>query len=108
MGKDDQPKHRQAARELRRRSAQRQPADRLLIVCEGSKTEPLYLEEILIALRDDRHLLDDPEGLLSVRSSKCAGQQPRAEQDRESLYPGGFTAARFVEVIEQELVWASA
>ena len=51
MGKDDQPKHRQAARELRRRTAQRQPADRLLIVCEGAKTEPLYLGEIRQALR---------------------------------------------------------
>lgn len=46
MGKDGQPKHRQAARELRRRAAQRQPAERLLIVCEGTKTEPLYLREI--------------------------------------------------------------
>ncbi len=51
MGKDDQPKHRQAARELRRRAAQRQPADRLLIVCEGAKTEPLYLGEIRQSLR---------------------------------------------------------
>ena len=51
MGKDDQPKHRQAARELRRRAAQRQPADRLLIVCEGAKTEPFYLGEIRQALR---------------------------------------------------------
>lgn len=51
MGKDDQPKHRQAARELLRRKAQRKGADRLLIVCEGSKTEPLYLGEIRQQLR---------------------------------------------------------
>ncbi len=51
MGKDDQPKQRQAARELRRRAAQRQPAQSLLIVCEGAKTEPLYLGEIRQALR---------------------------------------------------------
>ncbi len=51
MGKDGQPKHRQAARELRRRAAQRQPAERLLIVCEGEKTEPLYLQEIRRELR---------------------------------------------------------
>ncbi|MEZ5622529.1 MAG: hypothetical protein R3E78_15035 [Burkholderiaceae bacterium] len=51
MGKDGQPKHRQAARELMRRKAQRQPAERLLIVCEGSKTEPLYLGEIRQQLR---------------------------------------------------------
>lgn len=51
MGKDGQPKHRQAARELLRRKAQRQPAERLLIVCEGTKTEPLYLAEIRQQLR---------------------------------------------------------
>ncbi|MBN8510599.1 MAG: RloB domain-containing protein [Burkholderiales bacterium] len=51
MGKDGQPKHRQAARELLRRKAQRQPAERLLIVCEGAKTEPLYLGEIRQQLR---------------------------------------------------------
>lgn len=51
MGEDGQPKHRQAARELLRRKAQRQPAERLLIVCEGSKTEPLYLGEIRQQLR---------------------------------------------------------
>lgn len=51
MGKDGQPKHRQAERDLRRRAAQRQPAERLLIVCEGEKTEPLYLGEIRQELR---------------------------------------------------------
>jgi hypothetical protein len=51
MGKDDQPKHQQAVRELLRRKARLQPAKRLLIVCEGSKTEPLYLGEIRQQLR---------------------------------------------------------
>lgn len=46
MGKDNQPKHRQAARDLKRRAAVRQPYERLLIVCEGEKTEPQYLYEI--------------------------------------------------------------
>lgn len=46
MGKDNQPKHRQAARDLRRRAAVRKPYERLLIVCEGEKTEPQYLREI--------------------------------------------------------------
>lgn len=46
MGKDNQPKHRQAARDLRRRAAVKQPYERLLIVCEGEKTEPQYLCEI--------------------------------------------------------------
>jgi hypothetical protein len=51
MGKDNQPKHRQAARDLRRRTAVRQPYERLLIVCEGEKTEPQYLREIQQAFR---------------------------------------------------------
>jgi hypothetical protein len=51
MGKDNQPKHRQAARDLKRRAAVRQPYERLLIVCEGVKTEPQYLCEIQRAYR---------------------------------------------------------
>lgn len=51
MGKDNQPKHRQAARDLKRRAAVRQPYERLLIVCEGEKTEPRYLHEIQQAYR---------------------------------------------------------
>ncbi|MES2536407.1 MAG: RloB family protein [Pseudomonadota bacterium] len=46
MGKDHQPKHRQQARDLKRRSAQRAPFERVLIVCEGEKTEPQYIDEI--------------------------------------------------------------
>ena len=46
MGKDNQPKHRQIARDLRRRAPVKEASERLLIVCEGSKTEPNYLEEI--------------------------------------------------------------
>lgn len=45
MGKDNQPKERQA-RELARKKAQRGSYDRILIVCEGSKTEPQYFDEI--------------------------------------------------------------
>lgn len=51
MGKDNQPKHRQAARDLKRRAAIRQQYERLLIVCEGEKTEPRYLHEIQQAYR---------------------------------------------------------
>ena len=46
MGQDNQPKHRQKARDLKRRTAQRAPYERLLIVCEGGKTEPHYFKEI--------------------------------------------------------------
>lgn len=46
MGKLNQPKHRQKARDLKRRAAQRAPYKRMLIVCEGEKTEPHYFGEI--------------------------------------------------------------
>jgi len=45
MGKDNQPKVRQA-KQLARKSGRRAGYDRILIVSEGSKTEPLYLNEI--------------------------------------------------------------
>lgn len=45
MGKDNQPKVRQAA-QLARKAGKRESYDRILIVSEGSKTEPLYLGEI--------------------------------------------------------------
>jgi hypothetical protein len=51
MGRDNQPKERQKARDLHRKAARRQPFERLLIVCEGEKTEPLYLDEIRRAFR---------------------------------------------------------
>ncbi len=45
MGRDNQPKVRQAA-QLARKKGQRATYDRILIVTEGSKTEPNYLGEI--------------------------------------------------------------
>jgi hypothetical protein len=46
MVKDNQPKHRQQARDLRRLAARRAPFERILIVSEGEKTEPHYFREI--------------------------------------------------------------
>jgi hypothetical protein len=62
------------------------------------------LEEVLIALRDDRHWLIDPDGLF---------QTERASDEflvcdsatSTSLYPDGFSATRLVEVIESATVW---
>jgi len=45
MGKDNQPKVRQA-KQLARKAGRRASYDRILIICEGSKTEPQYLGEI--------------------------------------------------------------
>lgn len=61
------------------------------------------LEEVIVALRDDRCLPTDSEGLAS-------GQLPAVSTSQDdpamsTLYPSGFDAARFVAVIEDELVW---
>ena len=45
MGKDNTPRVRQA-KDLARKNGRRAPYDRILIVCEGSKTEPNYFNEI--------------------------------------------------------------
>ncbi|WP_204126917.1 RloB family protein [Pseudomonas ogarae] len=48
MGSDDLHHKRKAkqAKDLERRKAMRRRYDKVLIVCEGSKTEPLYFEEL--------------------------------------------------------------
>ena len=45
MGRDNHPRARQQ-RKLKRKKAIREGCDRILIVCEGSKTEPQYFDEI--------------------------------------------------------------
>lgn len=45
MGKDNTPRVQQA-KDLARKNGRRAPYDRILIVCEGSKTEPNYFNEI--------------------------------------------------------------
>ncbi|MBI1397865.1 MAG: RloB domain-containing protein [Betaproteobacteria bacterium] len=82
MGKDRQPKHRQAARDLRRRVAQRVPADRLLIVCEGEKTEPSYLTEI----RHERRL---PSANIQVRPTAYGTEPLKVVEYAEVLFRKG-------------------
>ncbi len=82
MGKDGQPKHRQAARDLLRRKAQRQPAERLLIVCEGSKTEPLYLGEI-------RQQLRLPSANVQVQPAAYGTEPLRIVEYAERLFTDG-------------------
>jgi len=48
MGRDNQPKSRQLSRQAQKNS-RRASYERILIVSEGSKTEPLYFEEIRAA-----------------------------------------------------------
>lgn len=63
------------------------------------------LEEVIIALRDDRRLLGDPDGLSS--GGRSAKLEPVEDSVSSTLYPSGFDAARFAAVIESELVWES-
>lgn len=69
----------------------------------------ISLEEVLIALRNDAHLLHDPEGLLSRStdgSPRRDGTSTRAPTSRPgSLYPEGFSAHRFLAVIDAQAVW---
>ena len=58
----------------------------------------ISLEELLIALRDDRHLLHDPEGLFTQAMSA-------APAEPQNLYPHGFSAGRLMEVVETQAVW---
>ncbi|NUN62193.1 MAG: NERD domain-containing protein [Burkholderiaceae bacterium] len=58
----------------------------------------ISLEELLIALRDDRHLLHDPDDLFGQPS-----QVPHSVP--QSLYPQGFSALRLMEVVEAQAVW---
>jgi RloB-like protein len=85
MGKEGQPKHRQAARELLRRKAQLQPAERLLIVCEGSKTEPLYLGEI-------RQQLRLPSANVQVQPAAYGTEPLRIVEYAERLFTEGQRA----------------
>jgi len=63
------------------------------------------IEELLIALRDDRRLLIDTKWL-----AEKDGEDPpsgAASDESWTLYPNGFSVERFVEVIETEAVWSN-
>ena len=62
------------------------------------------LEEVLIALRDDSHLLNDPAGFLTGTTVEEFSEE--TESGRHSmLYPNGFSFSSFVDVIESEAIW---
>lgn len=65
------------------------------------------LEEIQIALRDDRRWLNDPDGLFQDGGSINESREPSTRaQPADVLYPDGFSARRFIEVVESSAVWA--
>jgi hypothetical protein len=78
------------ARDLKRKSGKRPPYDRVLIVCEGEKTEPQYFEEI-------RKINRVPAVHVRVLHSQH-GTEPRQVVD--------YAEAKFRESGEYELVCA--
>ena len=85
MGRDNQPKHRRQARVLKRRAVRRAPYERLLIVCEGEKTEPLYINEI----RRDYRLAS---ANVQVRPSVLGTQPLQVVEYAEHLFRNGDRA----------------
>lgn len=67
------------------------------------------LEEVLIALRDDRRLLNDPHRLFAGNAGLDQGAEEYAESGKDdTLYRDGFSAGQFFEVIETAAVWAGS
>ena len=87
MGSDDLFKKRKAkkAHELARRKAKRAPYPRVLIVCEGEKTEPNYFEE-----------LKDYYGLNSANIEICG---PECGSDPLSIV--GYAQRKYREAIKE-------
>lgn len=65
------------------------------------------LEEILIALRDDRHLLNDPLAMFNSSGINIDEIEIKEAIAHSTLYPDGFSGKSFIDVIEQQSVWAS-
>lgn len=58
----------------------------------------ISLEELLIALRDDRHLLHDPDGMFAATT-------PKANTEPQTLYPQGFSVGRLIDVLQTQALW---
>jgi hypothetical protein len=58
----------------------------------------LKVEELLIALRDDRQLLNDPEGLLAGNYGADPSLEADASRSAWTLHPNGVSAERFIEI----------
>jgi len=65
------------------------------------------LEEVLIALRDDRHLLNNPLGMSSNQEINIDKIDLRGTISSSTLYPNGFSGKRFIEVIENQSIWVT-
>lgn len=69
--------------------------------CYFSGFLKISLEEVLIALRDEVFLLNDPDGLFRDLSND-SDDSPRGVT---TLYPEDFSVRRFIEIIEKQTIW---
>jgi hypothetical protein len=65
----------------------------------------ISVEEVLISLRDDRHQLKDLSEFLTTSEEPIESRDQDQSHSRTTMYPDGFTAERFVEVVEAGVVW---
>ncbi len=84
MGSDDLHHKRKArrAKDLARRKSSRASYDRVLIVCEGAKTEPNYLRELIdcLELNSANVEVDGDSGSSPISVVKHAKRRYREEQ----------------------------
>jgi hypothetical protein len=95
MGRDDQPKERQR-RQLERKIGRRPGFDRLLIVSEGSRTEPGYFREIIA----DHRL---PSAHVVVRPSLLGTQPLQVVDYAEQLFVHGDAHRRLAPKIHDRV-----
>lgn len=82
MARDHSPKERQRQQLLRRKQRSRIECDRVLIVSEGSKTEPLYFNEIRIEQRL-------PSANIAVSPSELGTEPMQVVQYARQLFEKG-------------------
>lgn len=82
MGRDNSPKERQHEQLERKKQGRRALCDRILIVSEGSKTEPLYFDEI----RMDQRL---PSTNIAVVPSALGTESIQVVQYAQALFENG-------------------
>jgi hypothetical protein len=74
---------------LRRRGPTREPYDRILIVCEGEKTEPDYFEDLRRHFRlssANIEIAENDEGSNPINVVDCAIKRYRSDRGYDRVY----------------------
>lgn len=110
MAIDNHPSVRQA-KALKRRKETRQPYQRILIVCEGEKTEPLYLSEIRTQYRlasSNVQILPSSLGTEPLQIVGYAEQLFRSGDQAKGIYPKSFDLVYVVFDRDSHLTYPQA